>query len=305
MRRNVPSVSTLLCSSLALVWACSGSSEQSGTHEQGAASGQAGSLAGVGGGAGAGAGGAVAGQSGSGGAAGSLSGASGSGTGGASGAGASGGMASGTGGVSGSSDGGAAGSAVSGASGSSGSAGSSDGGGSGAGGSATSTACAVDDDCVVAATYSSTGCCSRGCGFALNGEWVANEPCATADPIADPVPPSCNTGCSMCPAGDPRCPVSYGAVCRGGTCTLVTPNGPCATDADCVIAVDYQSTSGACCDCTLGASKETLAHNPCIVEVGQPKPAGCEPTPVGVCDTVGCPTCGQPTTRCIDGVCGG
>jgi hypothetical protein len=164
----------------------------------------------------------------------------------------------------------------------------------------------VDTDCVVAATFSSTGCCSRQCGVALNGEWVANEPCATTDAAADPVPDSCNTGCLLCPAADPRCEVVHGAICAGGTCTLVTTNGPCASEDDCVLAIDYETTLGACCDCPLSASKKTLEHAECIVPVGDTRPTGCDVSPLDACDTVSCPTtCPAATTHCMNGRCGG
>jgi len=279
-----------------IVLACSGASDHASTGT-GASAGQGGSAAagaGTGGTAGSGTGGGDAGRSGSGGSSGSgVGGSAGAGTGGASGA--------GTGAMSGAGNGG-----KSGAGGSAGDAGSSgDGGSSGAAGASPATSCSVDADCVVASTFSSTGCCSRQCGVALNGEWVATEPCATTDLMTDPVPESCSTGCLLCPAADPRCEVVHGAVCIRGTCTLVTDNGPCVTDDDCVLAIDHESTRGACCDCPLSASKETLEHNECIVPVGDPKPAGCDVSPLDACDTAGCPVmCGIPSTRCTNGHCG-
>jgi hypothetical protein len=96
-----------------------------------------------------------------------------------------------------------------------------------------------------------------------------------------------------------------GAICVGNTCTEVRTNGPCTTDDDCVIGIDYETTLGACCDCPVAASKEALEHDSCIVPFGEPKPNGCDVTPPNACDTAGCPTtCAQPTTRCMNGRCG-
>jgi hypothetical protein len=195
-----------------------------------------------------------------------------------------------------------------------GDAGSSSGGmaGSGAGaagrsGAGGATSCARDDDCIVASTYSNTGCCSRGCGVALNADYVANEPCATADPMADPVPASCNTGCTPCPQ-DPRCPVVYDAICLSGTCTAVTQYGPCSDNRDCVLAIDYESQLGACCGCATVAAQATLDHAPCVVPESDPRPQGCEPTPPDICASTSCPiTCNPPmnlrcdTGRCVSG----
>jgi hypothetical protein len=215
-------------------------------------------------------------------------GSAGSATGGVSGSGGSGGAQSGAGGTAGSSTGGAAGS-VSGAGGSAGRAG--------------ATACERDDDCVVAQTYSATGCCSRGCGVALNGQWVLNEPCATANHTADPVPTSCNTGCALCPQ-DPRCQVVFDAICLDGTCTAVTEIGPCAVDDDCVLAIDYESQFGGCCGCESVASRTTLEHAPCIAPASDPRPQGCNPPP-DTCTQTTCPmTCGTPMNlRCSAGRC--
>jgi len=280
-------------------WACSGSRDQQTANGTGAAAGTGGSASGTGGkGSGGTSGAGASAGSGSGGTAGG-------GTGGASGAGSGAVSGAGAGAVSGAGVGGTAGAGVGGTTagdaGTSGSAGS-----SGSAGTSAATACSVDTDCVVAATFTSTGCCSRQCGVALNGEWVANEPCATTDPAVDPVPASCSTGCTLCPAADPRCLVVHGAVCAAGACTLVTDNGPCAADEDCVLAIDWESTRGACCDCPLSASKATLEHDECIVPVGEPQPAGCDVSPSDACDTAGCPAmCGIPTTRCVNGSCGG
>ena len=96
----------------------------------------------------------------------------------------------------------------------------------GAGGTAISPlGCAKDDDCIVAYGHSNKGCCFRGCGSAYNRDYVAAEPCVTANAMIDPVPASCDTGCAMCPAS--QCQQVYGAVCLAGKCTSVTqsPDG--------------------------------------------------------------------------------
>jgi hypothetical protein len=174
-----------------------------------------------------------------------------------------------------------------------------------AGGGNPSTACTVDDDCVVAEVYSPTGCCSRRCGTALNGEFVASDPCSTVDAATDPVPEECSTGCTLCPAADPRCPHEFGALCVSGTCMLVTSNGPCETEDDCVLAVDYETTLGACCNCAISASKATLASADCIVAQGEPKPSGCDLEPVDACASVSCPAaCAEPSTGCSANRCG-
>lgn len=273
--------------SLLVVAACSSSSSDSSSGRGGAA-GDAGTTSGSGGKGGSSTGGAGTG---------------GSGTSGESGSGASGDAGSGNAGAAGS---------ASGQSGSAGAAGSSSGGmgGSIAGGGGRSgaggerTSCSRDDDCVVAATYANTGCCSRGCGVALNGDWVEQEPCATADPMTDPVPASCNTGCTPCPQ-DPRCPTVHDAICLSGTCTAVTDNGPCSANTDCVLAVDYTSQFGACCGCPTVASQATIDHAPCIVPVSEPEPAGCEPSPPDICASTSCPiTCNPPMNlRCDAGRC--
>jgi hypothetical protein len=164
----------------------------------------------------------------------------------------------------------------------------------------------VDEDCVVGAVYTSTGCCTRRCGVALNADFVASDPCTTADPDSDPVPASCSDGCTPCPVADPRCEVVHGTVCVGGACTLVHDNGPCATDDDCLVGIDYLSTLGACCDCPIPTSRETLEHQACIVPFGDPKPSGCNIDPPETCDLIGCPQdCDEPTTSCADARCGG
>jgi len=218
------------------------------------------------------------------------SGASGGGNAGASGSGASGSGASGS-GASGS-GGGASGAAGA-------------GGSSGTGGATGALTCAKNEDCIVAYGHANKGCCFRGCGSAYNRDYVKSEPCVSADNASDPVPASCDTGCLACPAS--HCQDVYGAVCVAGQCTSVTQYGPCATNDDCVLAIDYASTTGGCCSCPEIATKLLIANDRCVVLDGQPKPQGCAPTPAGVCDTLGCPaTCGRPTMlKCDKGMCTG
>ncbi len=166
-------------------------------------------------------------------------------------------------------------------------------------------ACMKDEDCILAVGHSTTGCCSRGCLSAFNRTYVATEPCVSADPMTDPVPASCDTGCMLCPGS--QCQQVYGAVCLAGRCTNVTQYGPCASDDDCVVAIDYASEQGGCCSCPEIASKLLLAKDHCVVPKGQPKPDGCAPTPAGVCATLGCPgQCANPTMlKCTMGMCTG
>src|SRR6185295_3352149 len=97
------------------------------------------------------------------------------------------------------------------------------------------------------------------------------------------------------------------AVCLEGRCTSVTQVGPCTTDADCVVAVDYASQQGGCCSCPEIAPKLLLEHDPCVVLAGQPKPAGCAPMPANVCASLTCPAqCSEPAApKCTMGRCGG
>jgi hypothetical protein len=179
-------------------------------------------------------------------------------------------------------------------------------GSSGAGGASISAfGCAKDDDCIVGYGHINKGCCYRGCGSAYNRNFVASDPCTSSDPMSDPVPASCDTGCTACPAS--QCQVVYGSTCLAEQCTSVTQYGPCATDDDCVVAVDYASQQGGCCSCPEITNKLVLANNRCIVLKGQPKPDGCAPTPAGVCNTLGCPAqCPNPTIlKCDKAVCKG
>ena len=59
--------------------------------------------------------------------------------------------------------------------------------------------CAKDEDCIVAYGHSNKGCCFRGCGLAYNRDYVAADPCVTANAMTDPVPASCDTGCLRAP----------------------------------------------------------------------------------------------------------
>jgi hypothetical protein len=250
-----------------IAWACSGTDSASGSTSQG--------------GAGGGTSAAGAGQSGSAGSSSSVGG--------------SGGSSSSVGGSGGSGTGGGA----------SGAAGSSA-GSSGAGGASISALeCTKNDDCIVAYGHTNKGCCFRGCGSAYNRNYVASEPCVSADATSDPVPASCDTGCTACPGS--QCQQVFGVVCLAGQCTSVTQYGPCATDDDCVVAVDYASQQGGCCSCPEITTKLVLANDRCIVLKGQPKPDGCAPMPAGTCDSLGCPAqCPNPTMlKCDKGLCMG
>jgi hypothetical protein len=165
--------------------------------------------------------------------------------------------------------------------------------------------CTVDDDCIVADAHSNTGCCSRGCGSAFNKAYVAADPCVSANPMTDPVPASCDTGCLACPGS--HCQEVYGAVCQAKKCTSITQYGPCATDDDCILVVDYTSDQGGCCSCPEVATKLVLTNNRCIVKKGQPRPDGCAPSPADICNGLGCPAqCASPTTlKCTNGMCSG
>jgi hypothetical protein len=186
-------------------------------------------------------------------------------------------------------------------SGGSGVGGSSSGGGGAGGSSLSALGCSKDTDCIVAYAHSSKGCCARGCGSAFNKDYVAADPCVTANEMTDPVPASCDTGCLQCPGS--RCQEVYGAVCLMGQCTSVTQFSPCTVDADCVVAVDYTSEQGGCCSCAEVTNKLVLANDRCVVAKGQPKPDGC--TAGDICKSLGCPAqC--PTfgaLKCDKGVC--
>jgi hypothetical protein len=206
--------------------------------------------------------------------------------------------------TSGSSGGAGGSSSGSGGSGGSGVAGSSS-GASGAGGASVSAlGCSKDTDCIVAYAHSNKGCCFRGCGSAFNKDYVAADPCVSANEMTDPVPASCDTGCLQCPAS--HCQDVYGAVCLMGQCTSVTQYGPCAVDEDCVVATDYSSDQGGCCSCSEITNKLVLADNKCIVAKGQPKPDGCAPT-ADQCKSLGCPAqCPSfGALKCVKGACMG
>jgi hypothetical protein len=277
--RRFVRIVVVISGSIAL--ACSGAGSTEGSNGAGDASGAGGGVAAAGSNSGV-ASGAGRGESGSGGFGASTGG---SGASSASTAGGSGGSATGVGGA------GTAGSSV----------------GSSGSGSASISAlgCTKDDECIVAFGHTNKGCCFRGCGSAYNRDYVASEPCVSADTMTDPVPASCDTGCVQCPSS--QCQAVYGAVCFSGQCTSVTEYGPCATDSDCVVAVDYASEQGACCACAEITTKLVLANDRCVVLKGQPKPDGCVPTPAGVCSTLGCPAqCPNfPTLKCDKGVCVG
>ena len=173
---------------------------------------------------------------------------------------------------------------------------------SGGGGQSTdSTACQTVDDCVIATVFGHSGCCARtDCGTALNRAWVLSEPCASSDQSVDPVPTSCSQGCNLCPAS--HCNEPVGVLCTAGECQTVSMEGPCASDADCVLAVDYTSLQGACCSCTEVVSKAFEAADSCVELDGAAKPANCALVG-GSCATVDCAACAKPKPTCSAGRC--
>ena len=174
----------------------------------------------------------------------------------------------------------------------------------GASGGDASHACATVDDCVIANVFSNKGCCARtDCGGGYNKDWVANEPCASADESKDPVPASCSMGCLLCPASS--CPMPVGVICKTGSCAAVTQNGPCVSDADCETAVDFTTVEGACCNCPSVASTAYDDAQACVVkDPAAAKPAGCAITGGGMCQGFTCPAkCASLTPTCTMGRC--
>ncbi len=175
--------------------------------------------------------------------------------------------------------------------------------GSPAGGtqSTDSAACKTIDDCVIATVFGHSGCCARtDCGSAFNRDWVLNEPCASSDASTDPVPESCSKGCQLCPAS--HCTEPVGVACNSGKCQTISMEGPCATDADCVLAIDYTTVSGACCGCAEVVSKAFEGAESCVELQGAAKPASC--TPAGVtCGVVDCVPCAKSKPVCQMGRC--
>ena len=79
--------------------------------------------------------------------------------------------------------------------------------------------------------------------------------------------------------------------------------GPCASDADCVLALDYTTVQGACCNCTEVVSKAFEAADKCVELDGAAKPANC--TVVGgSCGVIDCAACAKPKPVCTMGRCG-
>jgi hypothetical protein len=191
------------------------------------------------------------------------------------------------------------GSSSSGGSVSSGGTGNATAGASGAAGD--SKACQSVDDCVIASVFGNAGCCTRtDCGGGYNRAWVLSEPCASANQSTDPVPASCSQGCLACPAS--QCAEPVGVLCTSGQCQAVTQEGPCSTDADCVLALDYSTSSGDCCGCPEVVSKAYDEAVKCVAPLGAPKPAGCMSSET--CASVGCPAnCPQLTPVCKTGRC--
>jgi hypothetical protein len=170
-----------------------------------------------------------------------------------------------------------------------------------AGAAGDSKACQSVDDCIIASVFGNAGCCTRtDCGGGYNRAWVLGEPCASANSNTDPVPASCSQGCLACPAS--QCAEPVGVLCTSGKCEAVTREGPCTTDADCVLALDYTSSSGDCCSCPDVVSKAYEEAVECVALEGAAKPAGCMFG--AACATVGCPaTCTKPTPVCKMGRC--
>lgn len=162
------------------------------------------------------------------------------------------------------------------------------------------TACKTIDDCVIATVFENTGCCARtDCGSAFNRDWVLNEPCASADASKDPVPLSCSMGCAACPAS--HCTEPVGVACNSGRCETISMEGPCATDADCVLAIDYTTVSGACCSCTEVVSKAFEVAESCVELEGAAKPASCVVN--GSCAAIDCAPCAKSKPTCEMGRC--
>ncbi len=173
--------------------------------------------------------------------------------------------------------------------------------GSAAGGAASHTACKTVDDCVIASVFGNSGCCTRtDCGSAFNRDWVLSEPCASSDMSKDPVPASCSKGCNLCPAS--HCTEPVGVQCNAGTCETVSMEGPCASDADCVLALDYTTPQGSCCSCTEVVSKAFEAAESCVELVGAAKPANCTLVS-GSCATIDCAPCAKEKPVCMMGRC--
>lgn len=165
-------------------------------------------------------------------------------------------------------------------------------------------ACTSDDDCVLAAV---AGTCCGGCQEAFVKDWVEQEPCVVAD--GDAAPPA---GCqpTECSGGCPgyACPETFGAACVGGKCGVITAYGPCETNADCVLAIDYgPGSSNGCCDCPQMFPQVLVDKEECIVPDGESAPSGCVPDPA-ICEHTSCPAtpaeCDRPATlTCNNGSC--
>jgi hypothetical protein len=90
-------------------------------------------------------------------------------------------------------------------------------------------------------------------------------------------------------------------LCTSGKCEAVTSEGPCSTDADCVLALDDTTPMGDCCKCPVVVSKAYEAAVECVTLEGVAKPAGCMSS--GTCAGVSCPVCTKPTPACKMGRC--
>ena len=164
-----------------------------------------------------------------------------------------------------------------------------------------SSACATVDDCVIATVFGHSGCCARtDCGSAFNRDWVLKEPCASSDAGQDPVPESCSKGCQLCPAS--HCTEPVGVACNSGRCQTISMEGPCASDADCVLAIDYTTVAGGCCGCAEVVSKAFEATESCVELEGAAKPASCT-VASGNCAVIDCAACAKPKPVCQMGRC--
>ena len=160
------------------------------------------------------------------------------------------------------------------------------------------TACKTRDDCVIATVFTGTGCCARtDCGSAFNRDWVLKAPCASSDPAKDPVPASCSQGCAACPAS--HCEEPVGVECNAGKCQPISLEGPCSTDADCVLAIDYTTVLGSCCGCAEVVSKAFEAVESCVELTDAAKPGGC----MSSACTIDCAACTVPQPTCTMGRC--
>jgi hypothetical protein len=188
------------------------------------------------------------------------------------------------------------------------------------------SSCVRPTDCPATAD----GCCVGVCGDTGGGVFGCDVLCeGTGSDGAAPAPPDDGGGDAdadadadgdrewVC-AADEDCESQYGAGwtcaiyrCGGNTCE--PPVAECATDADCVLAVD---TTDCCQDCANAYSWDEVWSDPCLSQQGageepaDPPGGGAEaPVDCGECLVApGCPDlqCIEPVgTACLDGQCVG